>query len=115
RALPPGGGLALVVGGAPVHAAGRAGRLGAGSSPARGASQELFDEMKRAADAAGRDWKQIELTVSAPADPKEIEALAKRGISRVGVPASSGAGLPAQVRTPEDVRRYGKDVISRFR
>jgi hypothetical protein len=31
------------------------------------------------------------------------------------VPVSSGAGLPAQVRTPDDVLRYGKEVISRFR
>src|SRR5438477_609615 len=64
---------------------------------------------------AKRDPKAIELTVSAPQDPKEIEALAKRGISRVAVPVSSGAGLPAQVKTPDDVLRYGKDVISRFR
>jgi len=71
--------------------------------------------MRRAAEAAGRDPKAIELTVSAPQDPTEIEALAKRGIARVAVPVSSGAGLPAQVRTPDDVLRYGKEVISRFR
>jgi len=98
-----------------VHAARRAGRLGDGYFPARGASPELFDEMRRAADAAGRDWKSIELTVSAPPDLKEIEALATRGIARVGVPVSSGAGLPAQVKTPSDVLRYGKEVIARFR
>ena len=114
RPLPPERRIPIIVGGDTVHAARRAGRLGDGYFPARGASQELFDEMKRAADAAGRDWRQIELTVSAPTDPTEIEALARRGIARVGVPVSSGAGLPAQVRTPEDVRRYGKDVISRF-
>jgi len=33
----------------------------------------------------------------------------------VAVPISSGAGLPAQVKTPDDVLRYGKDVIARFR
>ena len=115
RPLPPERRIPIIVGGDTVHAARRAGRLGDGYFPARGASQELFDEMKRAADAAGRDWKQIELTVSAPTDPNEIDALARRGITRVGVPVSSGAGLPAQVRTPDDVRRYGKDVISRFR
>jgi len=115
RPLPPERRIPIIVGGDTPAAARRAGRLGDGYFPARGASQELFDEMKRAADAAGRDWKTIELTVSAPTDPKEIEALAKRGIARVGVPVSSGAGLPAQVKTPDDVLRYGKDVIARFR
>ena len=28
---------------------------------------------------------------------------------------SGAAGLPAQVRTPDDVLRYGKDVIARLR
>jgi probable F420-dependent oxidoreductase len=115
RPLPPERRIPIIVGGDTLLAARRAGRLGDGYFPARGAPQELFDEMKRAADAAGRDWKTIELTVSAPADPKEIEVLARRGIARVGVPVSSGAGLPAQVKTPDDVLRYGKDVIARFR
>jgi len=65
--------------------------------------------------AAGRDPTAIEITVSAPAEIAEIEALARRGIARVAVPVSSAAGLPAQVKTPDDVLRYGKDVIARFR
>ena len=77
-------------------------------------SPELFDEMRRAAEQAGRNPADIELTVAAPTEPAEIEALAKRGITRVAVPVSSGAGLPAQVKTPDDVLRYGKDVIARF-
>jgi probable F420-dependent oxidoreductase len=115
RPLPPERRIPIIVGGDTPAAARRAGRLGDGYFPARGASPELFDEMRRAAEAAGRDPKAIELTVSAPQDPTEIEALAKRGIARVAVPVSSGAGLPAQVRTPDDVLRYGKEVISRFR
>ena len=115
RPRPPEQRIPIIVGGDTPAAARRAGRLGDGYFPARGAPPELFDEMRRAAEAAGRDPKAIELTVSAPTDLKEIEALAKRGIARVGVPVSSGAGLPAQVRTPEDVLRYGKDVIARFR
>lgn len=115
RPLPPGRRIPIIVGGDTAAAARRAGRLGDGYFPARGAPAELFDEMRRAAEAAGRDPQAIELTVSAPQDPKEIEALGKRGITRVAVPVSSGAGLPAQVKTPDDVRRYGKDVISRFR
>ena len=41
--------------------------------------------------------------------------LARQGIARVAVPVSNAAGLPAQVKTPDDVLRYGKDVIARFR
>jgi probable F420-dependent oxidoreductase len=114
RPRPAAGRIPIIVGGDTKAAARRAGRLGDGYFPARGAPAELFDEMRRAAEAAGRDPGAVELTVSAPADPGEIEALARQGVTRVAVPVSSGAGLPAQVRTPEDVLRYGKDVIARF-
>lgn len=114
RPRPPAGRIPIIVGGDTKAAARRAGRLGDGYFPARGAPAELFDEMRRAAEAAGRDPGAVELTVSAPADPGEIEALARQGVARVAVPVSSGAGLPAQVKTPEDVLRYGKDVIARF-
>jgi probable F420-dependent oxidoreductase len=107
--------IPIIVGGDTKAAARRAGRLGDGYFPARGVPDELFEEMRAGAREAGRDPARIELTVSAPADPSEIEALARRGITRVAVPISSGAGLPAQVRTPDDVLRYGKDVIARFR
>jgi alkanesulfonate monooxygenase SsuD/methylene tetrahydromethanopterin reductase-like flavin-dependent oxidoreductase (luciferase family) len=115
RPLPPARSIPIIVGGDTMAAARRAGRLGDGYFPARGARPELFDEMRRAADAAGRDPAGIELTVAAPADLGEIERLAKAGIARVAVPVSAAAGLPAQVKTPDDVLRYGKDVISRFR
>src|SRR5438874_1043474 len=111
RPRPAAGRIPIVVGGDTVAAARRAGRLGDGYFPARGAPAELFDEMRRAAVAAGRDPSGIEITVSAPT---EIAALAKRGVARVAVPVSSGAGLPAQVKTPDDVVRYGKDVIARL-
>ena len=107
--------IPIIVGGDTKAAARRAGRLGDGYFPARGASPELFEEMRRAAEEAGRNPKDIELTVQAPTELAEIEALAKRGIARVAVPISSGAGLPAQVKTADDVLRYGKDVIARFR
>ena len=107
--------IPIIVGGDTRAAARRAGRLGDGYFPARGASAELFDEIRRAAEEAGRNPKDIELTVQAPTELAEIEALATRGITRVAVPVSAAAGLPAQVRTPDDVLRYGKEVISRFR
>jgi probable F420-dependent oxidoreductase len=114
RPLPPARSIPIVVGGDTLAAARRAGRLGDGYFPARGARPELFDEMRRAAEAAGRDPAALELTVAAPAEIGEIERLAKQGVTRVAVPVSSAAGLPAQVRTPDDVLRYGKDVIAKL-
>ncbi len=114
RPLPADRRIPIIVGGDTKAAARRAGRLGDGYFPARGAPTELFDEMRRAAAEAGRDPKQIEITAAAPAEPSEIEALAKLGVMRVAVPVSSAAGLPAQVKTPDDVLRYGKDVIARL-
>ena len=110
----PAASIPIVVGGDTKAAARRAGRLGNGYFPARGAPAELLEEMRRAAREAERDPKDIEITVAAPAEPSEIEALAKLGVTRVAVPISSGAGLPAQVKSPDDVLRYGKDVIARF-
>jgi len=115
RPLPPKRRIPIIVGGDTKAAARRAGRLGDGYFPARGAPAELFDEMRRAAEAAGRDPAAIELTVSAPAEPSEIEKLARQGIARVAVPVSAAAGLPAQLKTPDDVLRYGKEMIARFR
>jgi probable F420-dependent oxidoreductase len=115
RPLAPRRHIPIVVGGDTKAAARRAGRLGDGYFPARGAPAELFDEMRRSAVAAGRDPAAIELTVAAPAELAEIEALARRGVTRVAVPVSAAAGLPAQVTSPEDVLRYGREVIARFR
>jgi probable F420-dependent oxidoreductase len=112
RPRPAGGRIPVIVGGDTAAAARRAGRLGDGYFPARDVPPERFDEMRRAAEAAGRDPAAIEITVSAPPEPAAIEALAKRGITRVAVPVSSGAGLAAQVKTPEDVLRYGREVIA---
>jgi probable F420-dependent oxidoreductase len=115
RPLPPERRIPIIVGGDTAAAARRAGRLGDGYFPARPAPPELLEEMRRAAEAAGRDPGAIEITVAAPPEPAEIEALARRGVARVAVPVSAAAGLPAQVKTPEDVLRYGKEMIARFR
>jgi alkanesulfonate monooxygenase SsuD/methylene tetrahydromethanopterin reductase-like flavin-dependent oxidoreductase (luciferase family) len=56
-------------------------------------------DLAQAAEAAGRDPKAIEITVAAPANVEEIEALARKGIARVAVPISASAGLPARART----------------
>ncbi|HVQ74850.1 MAG TPA: TIGR03619 family F420-dependent LLM class oxidoreductase, partial [Candidatus Binatia bacterium] len=75
RPRPPGRRIPIIVGGDTAAAARRAGRLGDGYFPARPASAELLDEMRRAAEAAGRDPAAIEITVAAPTDPAAIEAL----------------------------------------
>ena len=114
RPLPPARRIPIYVGGDTKSAARRAGRLGDGYFPARGAPVELFDEMRRAAEQAGRDPSDIEITVAAPPEPAEIEKLAALGVTRVAVPVSAAAGLPAQVRTPDDVLRYGREVIAKL-
>ena len=114
RPLPAARRIPIIVGGDTKAAARRAGRLGDGYFPARGAPAELFAEMRRAAVEAGRNPAEIELTAAAPADLSEIEGLARLGVTRVAVPVSAAAGLPAQVKTPDDVLRYGRDVIARF-
>jgi probable F420-dependent oxidoreductase len=115
RPLPPAGRIPIIVGGDTPAAARRAGRIGDGYFPARSVSGEVLDEMRRAAEAAGRHPADIEITMMAPTDPAGIEKLAKQGVARVAVPVSAAAGLPAQVRTPDDVLRYGKEMIARFR
>jgi probable F420-dependent oxidoreductase len=115
RPLPADRRIPIIVGGDTKAAARRAGRLGDGYFPARGAPTELFDEMRRAAVEAGRNPADIEITVAAPAEPAEIEALARLGVKRVAVPVNSAGGLPAQVTTPDDVLRYGRTVIARLR
>lgn len=115
RPRPRDGAIPIIVGGDTAAAARRAGRLGDGYFPARTPPPKLFDEMRRAAEGAGRDPASIEITVAAPTEPAAIEALARQGVARVAVPVSSAAGLPAQVKTPDDVLRYGREMIARFR
>src|SRR5207249_1134898 len=77
RPLPPNRRIPIIVGGDTKAAARRAGRIGDGYFPARGAPAELYDEMRRAAVEAGRNPDDIEITAAAPAEISEIEALAK--------------------------------------
>ncbi|MEL7158787.1 MAG: LLM class flavin-dependent oxidoreductase, partial [Actinomycetota bacterium] len=103
----------IVIGGDTKIAARRAGRLGDGYFPARGAAPELFDIVRRTAEEHGRDPDAIELTCQLPDDLDEIPALAARGVRRVAVPVSPVAGLPAAISTPDDVARWA-ETIERF-
>jgi probable F420-dependent oxidoreductase len=112
---PPSGSIPVIVGGDTKAAARRAGRLGDGYFPARGNPTELYDEMRRAAEAAGRDPEAVEITAAAPYDAAEIDGLDKQGVDRLMVPVSGAAGLPPLVKNPDEVLRYGKEVIDRYR
>src|SRR5207245_850486 len=108
RPLPADRKIPIVVGGDTRAAARRAGRLGDGYFPARGAVPELLDEMRRAAEEAGRNPAEIEITVSAPTTPEEIEALARRGVTRAGGGGSrstSCRGLRRARCGPTEARR----------
>jgi probable F420-dependent oxidoreductase len=110
----PGGRIPVIVGGQTKVAARRAGRLGDGYFPARSQPWDLIDEMRRAAEGAGRDPDAIEITVSAPEDPADLDELARRGVHRVLVPVTGMVGLGNPVDDPESVAAFGRDVISRF-
>ena len=114
RPRPPRGEVPIIIGGHSKAAARRAGRIGDGFFPARGLPTDLFDEMRRAAEAAGRDPDAVEITVSVPEKPEDLAAYAKAGVTRVLVPLTDMAGLKIMVDNPDDVARYGREVIERF-
>ncbi len=101
----------IIVGGHSEAAARRAGRLGDGFFPARGAPGDLIAVAHRAAEAAGRDPAKLEITASLPDDLADLAAMRRQGVTRVLVPSSSGAGLPARIRGPEDLAQW-KDIIA---
>jgi probable F420-dependent oxidoreductase len=113
RPQPVKGHVPLIVGGHSPAAAKRAGRLGDGFFPARGAPKELFDLVRQTARDAGRDPDAIEFTVSLPENLDDIPALAAMGVGRVLVPVTSMAGLASVVQTPGDALKW-RDTIARF-
>ena len=104
----------IIIGGHSEAAARRAGRLGDGFFPARGAPAELIAIARKAAQTAGRDPAKLEITASLPDDLSELGALHRLGVTRVLVPATGGAGLPSRIRGPEDLANW-RQVIERHR
>ena len=100
----------------PPAAARRAGRLGDGFFPAKGDLPALLDEMRAAAEEAGRDPDAIEVTGPAPAcSPAasrpldEVGRLAEMGVERLVIPplAFDAAAIG------DALGRFGEDVIAR--
>jgi len=92
----------IIIGGHSKAAARRAGRLGDGFFPARGASEELIDLVRKTAEENHRDPTSIEVTTSMPDDLSEVSKLAKIGVGRILVPVTGMAGLPPAIQSPEE-------------
>ena len=102
----------IIIGGDSKPAAMRAGRLGNGYFPARGASPELLALVRQSAEKAGRDPASIEFTASMPDDAAMLPELAAAGITRVLVPVST-VGLKQRVNGPDDLAKW-RDVIDKY-
>ena len=113
RPQPVNGRVPIIVGGHSKAAARRAGRLGDGFFPARGASEELFDIARTAAKDAGRDPDALEITVSLPDTLDDIPALSAIGVNRVLVPVSPMAGLKTVIGNPDEALAW-KDTVARY-
>ncbi len=113
RPKPANGTVPVVIGGHSPAAARRAGRLGDGFFPARGASRELIDLVRRTAEQHGRDPAVIEITTSLPDNLDDLGNLASLGVSRVLVPVTGSAGLPRGISGPEDLMSW-RDTLEKY-
>ena len=103
----------IYIGGDTKLAARRAGRLGDGYFPARGAPMEMIELAKRTAEEHGRDPEALNITITIPDDLDDIPKLAAAGVKRLMVPAGSGAGPQAKIDGPEDVKNW-RSVIEQY-
>jgi len=112
RPQPVNGTIPIVIGGHSKAAARRAGKLGDGFFPARGAPGPVIELARQTAAENGRDPACLEITLSMPEDPNDIPALAKLGVSRLMIPVAPMSGLTS-VSTPEDVLRL-RDTVEKY-
>lgn len=113
RPQPAQGSVPIIVGGDSKIAARRAGRLGDGYFPARGAPAELFDLVRRTAVEHGRDPDAIEFSAALPDDLDDIPRLAALGVSRLAVPVTSLTGLDTVISGPDDIPRWA-EIIEKY-
>lgn len=84
------GGVPIVIGGHTKAAARRAGRLGNGFFPGRvGDLEVLIGECRKAAEEAGRNPDEIEITSGGLPDKEFVKRLADLGVGRLVVPPPS--------------------------
>ena len=116
RPRPVKGRVPVIIGGHTPAAARRAGRLGDGFFPAKGDLPALLDELRAAADGAGRDPSEVEVSwtgVSVLAGGEqavdEVGKLAEMGVARLVIPPL--AFDPAAVG--DALAAFSQDVIAR--
>jgi probable F420-dependent oxidoreductase len=105
RAIP------IIVGGHSKAAARRAGKLGDGFFPARGASAELIGLARSSAGAAGRDPTSLEITATMPDEIPDISRLAELGVSRLLVPVVAMPGMRHTFGGRDDIARW-QEIIA---
>ena len=113
RPQPVHGTVPIIVGGHSKAAARRAGRLGDGFFPARGASAELINLARRTAQEYERDPRRIEITTSVPASLEDIPKLAALGVARVLIPVTPMAGAGGAISSPDDALQW-RDTLARY-
>jgi probable F420-dependent oxidoreductase len=112
---PAAGSVPIVIGGHTKASARRAGRIGDGYWPAKGDTATLIAEMRAAAEQAGRDPDEIEVTCGGAevqgggqAAVDEVGRLAELGVSRVAIaPLSFDPSALAEL-----LARFGEEVIA---
>ena len=102
------------MGGHSRPAARRAGRLGDGYFPARGAPADLISLARETAEEHGRDPDTLEITTSFPDDVDQISALANAGVDRLLIPVTPMAGLATRTSNPDDVKNW-RDIVDKYR
>jgi probable F420-dependent oxidoreductase len=116
RPRPVNGRVPVIIGGHTPAAARRAGRLGDGFFPAKGDLPALLDELRAAAERAGRDPADVEITSTGASvlaggerAVDEVGRLAELGVARLMIPPL--AFDPAAVG--DALATFGRDVIAK--
>jgi probable F420-dependent oxidoreductase len=107
---PINGTVPVIVGGHSQAAARRAGRLGDGFFPARGASADLIGLAKLSAEEAGRDPAALEITTSMPESLADLADLAAIGVDRVLVPVTAMAGMATAIANPDQALEWRENI-----
>jgi alkanesulfonate monooxygenase SsuD/methylene tetrahydromethanopterin reductase-like flavin-dependent oxidoreductase (luciferase family) len=103
----------VIIGGHSDFAAKRAGRLGDGFFPARGAPAELIKLVRDTAVKHGRDPAAIEITTSLPQNLDDLPKMAAAGVDRVLVPVVFTPEFGNVVRGPDDMQHWRR-VIDQY-